>query len=175
MNVVQARHRSNDFYAPLKARAEEIERRYREATPRSAALFARGGNVFPGGFTRDAVMRSPYAPFFARGKGAVLTDRDGREIVDFWFNATSLPLGHADDRVIAAADGQLVLGTVFFGMTENELALAELLIARIPCAERMRFGQLGQRGGDDGHPLRPRLHGPRPDHQVRRRLPRHLR
>ncbi len=143
MNVVQARHLPNDFYAPLKARADEIERRYRELTPNSGALFERGKGVFPGGYTRDAIMRSPYAPFFTKGKGVLLTDRDGREIIDFWFNATSLPLGHAHDRVVSAAQKQLVLGTAFFGMTENEIALGELLVERVPSAERVRFTNSG--------------------------------
>ena len=134
---------ANDFFAPLKARAGEIERLYRQATPGSQALFERGGKVFPGGFTRDAVIRSPYAPFFASGKGALLTDRDGRRITDFWFNATSLPLGHADDRVVAAVGKQLGLGSAFFGMTEHEIELAEILTARIPSAERIRFANSG--------------------------------
>ena len=134
---------ANDYFAPLKARADEIERLYRQATPASQALFERGSQVFPGGFTRDAVMRSPYAPFFRSGKGVELIDRDGRRIVDFWFNATSLPLGHADDRVIAAVAGQLSLGSAFFGMTEREVELAELLTARLPSAERIRFANSG--------------------------------
>ncbi len=134
---------ANDFFAPLKARADEIERRYRQATPVSQALFERGGKVFPGGFTRDAIVRSPYAPFFARGKGAELIDRDGRRIVDFWFNATSLPIGHADDRVVTAVSEQLGLGSAFFGMTEREIELAELLTARLPSAERIRFANSG--------------------------------
>ena len=134
---------SNDFYAPLKARAAEIEKRYRAVMAVSESLFERGSTVFPGGFTRDAVMRSPFAPFFARGKGAELEDCDGRRVLDFWFNATSLPLGHADDRVVAAATKQASLGSAFFGMTEKEIELAELLIGRIPSAQQIRFANSG--------------------------------
>lgn len=141
--IANTMSRANDFFAPLKARAAEIERRYRDATPGSQALFERGSKVFPGGFTRDAIVRSPYAPFFARGKGAELIDRDGRRVTDFWFNATSLPLGHADDRVVAAVAEQLGLGTAFFGMTEREIEWGELLTARIPSAERIRFANSG--------------------------------
>ena len=134
---------SNDFYSALTSRAGEIEARYRALTPRSAELFARAGTVFPGGFTRDAVMRSPYAPFIVEGAGATLVDVDGRQLTDMWFNATSLPLGHAHPKVMAAAERQLKRGTAYFAPTEHELGLAEILIERVPSAERIRFANSG--------------------------------
>ena len=134
---------ANDFYAPLKARAAEIEAQFRSLTPVSAGMFEQAKGLFPGGFTRDAVIRSPYAPFIAKGAGAVLTDADGRAVVDFWFNASSLPLGHADPRVVAAVDERLALGTAFFAPTESELTLAGILCDRVPSAERVRFANSG--------------------------------
>lgn len=133
----------NDFYGALHAHAEAIEARYRSLTPRSGELFGRAGTVFPGGFTRDAVMRKPYASFIAAGEGSRITDADGRSLNDFWFNATSLPLGHAHPVVVAAAEKQLRKGTAYFGPTESELVLAELLIERVPSAERIRFANSG--------------------------------
>ncbi|RDJ20104.1 aminotransferase class III-fold pyridoxal phosphate-dependent enzyme [Bosea caraganae] len=133
----------NDYYGAVLSRAAEIEQAYRALTPRSGALFARAGTVFPGGFTRDAIMRKPYAAFVTSGQGSVLTDADGRAITDFWFNATSLPLGHAHPAVVEAAERQLRKGTAYFAPTEHELALAELLIARVPSAERIRFANSG--------------------------------
>ncbi len=141
--VLAARTGDNDFYGSLHARAGEIEARYRRLTPRSAALFSRAGGVFPGGFTRDAIMHKPYAAFVTEGRGSVLTDADGRAVTDFWFNATSLPLGHAHPAVVAAAERQLRKGTAYFAPTESELELAELLIARVPSAERIRFANSG--------------------------------
>ncbi|GGE50327.1 aspartate aminotransferase family protein [Agaricicola taiwanensis] len=135
--------RDNDYYGALLARAGEIEARYRQLTPKSAELFARAREVFPGGFTRDAVMRKPYAPFIASGSGSLLKDVDGRTVVDMWFNATSLPLGHAHPHVLAAAEQQLRKGTAYFGPTEYELPLAELLIDRLPSTERLRFANSG--------------------------------
>ena len=140
---VKERPKQNDFYGALRARAGEIEARYRELTPRSHALFERAGRTFPGGFTRDAILREPYAPFVASAQGTKMTDADGRQITDLWFNATSLPLGHAHPEVVAAAARQLPLGTAYFAPTELELALAELLVERIPCAERLRFANSG--------------------------------
>jgi len=134
---------TNDFYAPLKARAAEIEANFRSLTPVSAGLFEQAKGLFPGGFTRDAVIRKPYAPFIAKGKAAVMTDVDGRDLVDLWYNASSLPLGHADARVVAAVDKQLALGTAYYAPTESELALAQILCDRLPSAERVRFTNSG--------------------------------
>lgn len=134
---------SNDYFGALLDMADEIEARYRSLTPRSKALFDRAGAVFPGGFTRDAILRAPYAPFIASANGTRMHDVDGRTITDLWFNATSLPVGHAHPEVVAAAASQLALGSAYFAPTEHELALGELLLDRIPCAERIRFTNSG--------------------------------
>ena len=134
---------SNDFYGALTSRAGAIEAEFRAATPRSAALSARAGQVFPGGYTRDALLRVPYAPFVTEGAGTALTDADGRRITDMWFNATSLPLGHAHPAVVEAVRRQAGKGTAFFAPTVHELELAELLTGRIPSFERVRFTNSG--------------------------------
>lgn len=134
---------TNDYYAALKATAPEIEKRYRALTPKSAALFGEAKAVFPGGFTRDAFLRKPYAPFVESGDGAVLTDADGRALVDFWFNATSLPLGHRHPKVMAAVTDQLTRGTAFFAPGANEIALGHEVLKRVPGADLIRFTNSG--------------------------------
>jgi glutamate-1-semialdehyde 2,1-aminomutase len=136
-------HEDNDFYGALTSRAEEIKATYRALTPRSQALFARAGKVFPGGYTRDAFMRDPYAAFIRSGIGSRVVDADGRDVVDLWFNATSLPLGHVHPDVTEAVQRQAGEGTAFFGPTERELALAELLQERLASAQRVRFTNSG--------------------------------
>lgn len=134
---------TNDYYAALKAKAGEIEKRFRALTPKSAALFAEAQAVFPGGFTRDAFLRKPYAPFVESGDGAVLTDADGRALVDFWFNATSLPLGHRHPKVMAAVTDQMTRGTAFFAPGANEIALGHEVLKRLPGADLIRFTNSG--------------------------------
>jgi len=141
--AVAQKVQATDFYRALKSRKSSIEGRFRAETAKSAELFERASHVFPGGYTRDAIMRGPYPTFIAEGRGATLTDVDGRTRTDFWFNATSLPLGHAHPVVIAAATAQMHKGTAYYAPTEHEIALAELLIARVPCAERIRFANSG--------------------------------
>ena len=141
--VDTSQDRVNDFYARLKARAGEITDRYRSLSPSSAELFERAKGVEPGGFTRDAVLRKPYALFVERGEGGVLIDCDGRRITDMWFNATSLPLGHAHPHVVAAAGEQIRKGASFFARTESEIELAAALCERLLSAERVRFANSG--------------------------------
>jgi len=132
-----------DYFGILKARGNEIESRHRRLTPRSAEAFARAANVFPGGYTRDAIMRGPYPAFVERASGVTMHDLDGRALTDFWFNATSLALGHAHPAVVSAIAAQLSKGTAYFAPTLHEVALAELLLERLPGATRIRFANSG--------------------------------
>jgi len=131
------------FYAPLKARAADIESAYRLATPRSRALFERASGVFPGGYTRDSIIRGPYPAFVERASGTTMIDADGRARTDFWFNATSLAAGHAHPAVVRAIGEQVARGTAYFAPTEHEIALAELVLQRLPSAQRVRFANSG--------------------------------
>src|SRR5215475_12588459 len=132
-----------DFYEALTSRASEIESRYRALTPRSQQAFARASRVFPGGYTRDAIIRGPHPTFIDSASGAAMRDLDGRTLTDFWFNATSLILGHAHPAVVAAMAAQLPRGTAYFAPTQNEIALAELVLGRLPGSERIRFANSG--------------------------------
>src|SRR6478736_3086843 len=86
---------------------------YRDRTPRSAALFERAIRVMPGGSTRTTVFAPPYPPYLARGSGIGVEDVDGNSYRDFLGNYTSLILGHAHPRVVAAVDQQLRRGSAF--------------------------------------------------------------
>ena len=136
-------HRPNDFYAELKDRGANIETRYRELTPASASRHAAAERVLPSGYTRDSVVWRPYPPYLDRGNGAELTDADGRRVIDLCFNATSLPLGHADPRVVAAVTAQARAGSAFQAMTGKETELAEILCQRLASAELVRFANSG--------------------------------
>jgi len=131
------------FYNSLKSKKSTIESRYRALTPKSGNLFIEAQKVFPGGFTRDAVLRKPYAPFIDRGQGTHLVDVDGREIVDFWFNATSLPFGHRHSCVVEAVEEQLSKGTAFFAPGVLEIEHAKLILERLPSVDRLRFTNSG--------------------------------
>jgi glutamate-1-semialdehyde 2,1-aminomutase len=116
---------------------------YRARTPRSAALFERATGVMPGGSTRTTVFAPPYPPYLAGGSGIRVEDVDGNTYRDFLGNYTSLILGHAHPRVVAAVEEQVRRGSAFGAPSELEIELAEELVGRIDSVERIRFTNSG--------------------------------
>ncbi len=131
------------FHATLKSRRAAIESRYLSLTPASARLAAAAAEVLPGGSTRDTVQRRPHALYLRGGAGGRVVDADERALVDLWFNATALPLGHADPRVAAAVAPWLTHGSAFYAPTGLEIDLAREIRRRLPSAERVRFTNSG--------------------------------
>src|SRR5215467_5900860 len=102
---------------------------------RSDELFARACAVTPGGVNSPvrafgAVGGTPVV--MASGRGAYLTDVDGREYVDLVCSWGPMILGHAHPDVIAAAAQALARGTSFGTATPGEVELAEEIVARTP-------------------------------------------
>lgn len=110
---------------------------------RSVDLFHRGHAVFPGGVTRATIDRDPHPIYVARGEGAYLVDVDEARLLDLNNNFTTLLHGHGYEPVMQAVSGLLSTGTCFSNPTQHEIALAELLTARIPGVERIRFVNTG--------------------------------
>ncbi len=117
-----------------------------EPGSRSAALFERARKVLPGGNTRTTVFQPPYPLYLESGSGCRITDADGQTRLDSLNNYTSLLHGHAHPTVLAASQAQLLKGTAFAGPTELEVELAEIITARVPAIERIRFTNSGTEG-----------------------------
>jgi glutamate-1-semialdehyde 2,1-aminomutase len=103
--------------------------------PASAALLDRARVVTPGG------VNSPVRAFGAVGgvprfivsaKGAYLYDADGREYVDLIGSWGPMILGHAHPEVLEAVRAAAAHGFSFGTPSENEVALAETIVARTP-------------------------------------------
>jgi len=131
------------YYAQLRARAADIEVDYRARTKASARIAEQACAVFPGGSTRQGVFRRPYPCYVTEAAASRLTDADGREIVDFWFNAAALPIGHAHPDVVAALAAQAARGTAYFAPTPLEIALGREICNRVPSGERVFFTNTG--------------------------------
>jgi glutamate-1-semialdehyde 2,1-aminomutase len=117
--------------------------RYEAMTPRSRTFYTAAVDRLAGGTTRTTVFFDPYPPALVRGEGCWIEDLDGNRRLDFLNNYTSLILGHADPRVVAAVTEQAQRGTAFAAPTESELRLAELISTRVPSVERLRFANSG--------------------------------
>jgi len=117
-----------------------------ETGTRSAEVMARARELFPGG------VNSPVRAFrgvggepivAARGEGARIWDVDGKEYIDFVLSWGPLVLGHASAIVLDALERTMAYGTSFGMPTELEVQLGELIRARMPHVEMMRFVSSG--------------------------------
>ena len=119
---------------------------YEQHNSRSAARFAEARQVLAGGNSRLTAYFSPFPFYVERAEGCVLYDIDGNRRLDFYNNATSLILGHANPQVTAALIAQAEKGTAYANPTQPEVELATLLTTRIPSLQRLRFTNSGTEG-----------------------------
>jgi glutamate-1-semialdehyde 2,1-aminomutase len=78
--------------------------------------------------------------------GARMRDVDGNEVVDFMNNFTSLIHGHAFPDVVAAVQAQVAKGSAYAAPSEDQIALGELIVERVPSIEQLRFTSSGTEG-----------------------------
>jgi glutamate-1-semialdehyde 2,1-aminomutase len=112
----------------------------------SSRLFERALRLIPGGVNSPvrafgSVGGTPR--FIARAKGAKLWDADGNPYIDAVGSWGPMIMGHAHPEVLAAIAEAMHDGTSFGAPTERELELAELVLARYPMCERVRFVNSG--------------------------------
>ena len=120
-----------------------IEQAYLARTERSAELMERAGSSMPSGITRTLAWFAPYPVVFERGSGASVFDVDGNRYLDMFSNGLSLMHGHAYDPIDEALREALSRGTAWPGASDAQVEFAELLCARIPGAEQVRFTNTG--------------------------------
>lgn len=122
------------------------ETRALPTTARSEALQRRALELFPGG------VNSPVRAFKAVGgtprfiesaRGAVMTDADGNQLLDYVLGWGPLLLGHAHAEVVKAVEQQARLGSLYGTSTRLEVELAERVRRFYPSAERLRFVSSG--------------------------------
>jgi glutamate-1-semialdehyde 2,1-aminomutase len=112
----------------------------------SKKLYERALQVMPGGNSRHTVYFPPYPIYAARGEGARVIDVDGVSRLDFINNYSSLIHGHSHPEVTAAIVAQAQKLTAVSLPTEAEVELAEILCARLPSVDQIRFCNSGTEG-----------------------------
>jgi len=84
------------------------------------------------------------APLFAKkAKGAILTDIDGNEYIDYVSGLLPIILGYCDPDIDSKIIAQLNKGITFSLASDLEYELADKLVNLIPSAEMVRFGKNG--------------------------------
>jgi glutamate-1-semialdehyde 2,1-aminomutase len=109
-------------------------------------LFDEASKLMPGGVNSPVrafggVGGTPV--FFESGAGAIVTDADGREYIDYLGSWGPLIVGHAHPRVVAALRDQAGKGSTFGAPTELETELARRVVAAVPSCAKIRFVSSG--------------------------------
>ena len=81
--------------------------------------------------------------FMESGQGAVITDIDGNEYIDYVLSWGPLILGHSEPKVVEAIQTQAAKATSFGAPSLSETALAKLVMDRVPGIEMIRFVSSG--------------------------------
>ncbi|MBC5800134.1 MAG: glutamate-1-semialdehyde 2,1-aminomutase [Candidatus Eremiobacteraeota bacterium] len=113
---------------------------------RSVDAFERAKRVIPGGVnsTVRAFKGVGGTPVFvAHASGCTLVDVDANAYVDYVMSWGPLIVGHAHPAVVEAVRDAATRGTSYGAPTEVESALAELVVAMVPSAEKVRFCSSG--------------------------------
>lgn len=112
----------------------------------STAAFARAKALMPGGVNSPvrafkAVGREPIT--VRCGKGAIVTDIDGNEYIDYILSYGPLILGHAAETVVSAIVKAAGRGASFGMPTEAETQLAQMVVNAVPSIDVVRFVNSG--------------------------------
>lgn len=81
--------------------------------------------------------------FFKKGKGAFLTDVEGKEYIDFCMSFGPLILGHTPTPLKKALKEAIEIGTSFGACEPYSLELAKFIVKKIPFIEKIRFVNSG--------------------------------
>ena len=130
----------------LEDALEDAEARYVAANPKSRARHAEAARTLPGGNTRSILFYPPFPVTLVRGEGAKLWDLDGHVYTDFLGEYTAGLYGHSHPVIQAAVKKALADGIVLGGPNVYEARLAELICARFPSCEMVRFCNSGTEG-----------------------------
>lgn len=113
---------------------------------KSKAIYNEAVNLMPGGVNSPvrafkAVKQDPIV--MAKGQGAIITDVDGNDYIDYVLSWGPLILGHAEPTVVKAIQETATLGTSFGASTAIENELAKEVINRVPSVEMVRMVNSG--------------------------------
>ena len=109
-------------------------------------LWERARKVMPGGVNSPVRSFGSVGgrPFFsASGRGAWLTDTEGRRYLDYVLSWGPLILGHAHPEVVEAVREAAARGTSYGTPVPDEVELAELVRDFVPSVEMIRFVNSG--------------------------------
>lgn len=114
--------------------------------PLSKELFIAAKNLMPGGVSSPVRSFASVGgePFFVeKAKGAIITDADGNDYIDFVMSYGPLILGHAHDEVLEKVQVTMEKGLSFGAPNGLEIELSKLICDMVPSVEMVRFVSSG--------------------------------
>jgi glutamate-1-semialdehyde 2,1-aminomutase len=99
--------------------------------------------VLPGGHSRQTLYFMPFPLTIARGEGARITDLDGHEYLNLVGDYAAGVYGQHCEPIRAGVRETLNSGLSLSGPNTHEVELAEIISARIPSMEQVRFCNSG--------------------------------
>ena len=127
----------------LENAVDAVTARYEAANPASHAHYERARKSLPGGNTRTGMFYAPFPLAIETAAGARLTDVDGHTYTDFVGDFSAGLYGHSHPAIRTAVMEALDRGMAYGSTNPYEAQLAELLCARFPSIERIRFTTSG--------------------------------
>jgi glutamate-1-semialdehyde 2,1-aminomutase len=127
----------------LKEATSRYEDAYRERTQKSQAVTQAARQVMPGGDTRHSTWFEPYPVWIDGAEGCRFTDVDGNEYIDFHNCYTTMILGHANPKVVAAVREQAARGTALGAPFPAAVRWAELVCGMVDSVDKVRFTNTG--------------------------------
>jgi glutamate-1-semialdehyde 2,1-aminomutase len=110
-----------------------------QAHPAQADAVRRAHEVVAGGAINTAALPDAIDFVVDHAAGSRIYDLDGREYIDYVLGSGPMLLGHGHPRVVAAVQEQAARGSTYFTINREALALAEMLVDAVPCAEQVKF------------------------------------
>ncbi|HIF64431.1 MAG TPA: aminotransferase class III-fold pyridoxal phosphate-dependent enzyme [Deltaproteobacteria bacterium] len=111
-------------------------------TEGSRRLLEQAARLLPSGVRSNTGLADD-ALLVASARGAIVTDSDGNDYVDYLLGSGPMILGHAHPAVVEAVSRQLADGSSYLALNERAVELAQAVVDRVPCAEAVSFYSSG--------------------------------
>jgi glutamate-1-semialdehyde 2,1-aminomutase len=127
----------------LESAISDAEQRFIRSNLKSQGRHEAAKRSLPGGNTRTILHYPPFPVALDRGEGCFVWDYDGNRYADFVCEYSAGLYGHSDPVIRAAVIAALDKGIVLGAPNRFETQLSELLVARFPALDLVRFCNSG--------------------------------
>lgn len=127
----------------LESALNDAEQRFISRNLKSQDRHEKAKASLPGGNTRTILHYPPFPVALDRGEGCFVWDYDGNRYADFVCEYSAGLYGHSDPVIRAAVVQALDKGIVLGAPNRWETQLSEMLVARFPALDLVRFCNSG--------------------------------